>query len=267
MRRMSFVACAFARAPVWALAQNSAADPRAPVPEVPYRSAFGPPIAPLSRAEFNPADSVKATADVRRNLRGHLDILKWEAESGDNKPGPKSPAEADGTVLWPAQALKRALMTRPELMARTTMRALERAQRMAEVGHWSRAQLMGVQLVRSAAATQLASTQQQAFAADERLIRLTGRWGQSARISLPHKLPDLSNQGMQLPDLEGAALQSNPALVLAQINANLLQTGVAPGEMTHWQRAVDDAIAPAASPRAMLSSPLRQWKATACACL
>ena len=62
--------------PLAAIAQTSATDPIAPVPTVQYRSVF------IDTPKGVEADSVNwtaANATVGQNLRGHMDILKWEA--------------------------------------------------------------------------------------------------------------------------------------------------------------------------------------------
>ncbi len=58
------------------MAQSSATDPAAPVPAVLYRSVF---VDTPKGVETESLDWRDANAEVGKNLRGHMDILKWEA--------------------------------------------------------------------------------------------------------------------------------------------------------------------------------------------
>jgi hypothetical protein len=62
--------------PLAAIAQTSAADPAAPTPAVQYRSVF---IDTPKGVETESVGWSAANATVGQNLRGHIDILKWEA--------------------------------------------------------------------------------------------------------------------------------------------------------------------------------------------
>ena len=62
-------------------------DPAAPVPPVAYRSVF---VDTPTGVEQDSTDWRKANADVGQFKRGHVDILKWEAQQAM----PPSSAEA-----------------------------------------------------------------------------------------------------------------------------------------------------------------------------
>ena len=62
--------------PLAATAQTSAADPAAAVPAVSYRSVF---TDTPKGVETESLDWRTANTEVGKNLRGHIDILKWEA--------------------------------------------------------------------------------------------------------------------------------------------------------------------------------------------
>lgn len=131
MRRTALAALLAACIPWGALAQTLAADPAASVPAVPYRSALGLPIQAPPSTVVNLADWVQANADVGRNLRGHLDILKWEAVNIAPHAAPDS--EGAPAPLSHAQAMTLALKHQPEYFASPQLNAVERAQLDAKV--------------------------------------------------------------------------------------------------------------------------------------
>lgn len=75
--------------PLSAVAQPSATDTAAPVPTVLYRSVFAD---TPKGVEAETLDWRVANAEVGKNLRGHMDILKWEAAQAKalaaKQPGP-----------------------------------------------------------------------------------------------------------------------------------------------------------------------------------
>ena len=82
-----------------AMAQTSADDPAVSVPAVLYRSVF----ADTPRGvETESLDWRTANAEVGKNLRGHMDILKWEAAQTKAQAA-KPPAPA-GSSSNPAAA-------------------------------------------------------------------------------------------------------------------------------------------------------------------
>jgi hypothetical protein len=78
---------------VWAQAPTPAAadpaDPRAAVPRVAYRSVFAD---TPTGVETELVDWKKANADVGQFRRGHVDILRWEAEQARRAGKPAPPA-------------------------------------------------------------------------------------------------------------------------------------------------------------------------------
>ena len=130
MRRTPLAALLAACIPYGVLAELLAADPAAPVPAAPYHSAFGGPMQVPPSTEVNLADWVQANADVGRNLRGHLDVLKWEAANlAPSAPAQHPPAAA----LTPAQAVALALRHQAGLIDTPQASALARAQLDAQV--------------------------------------------------------------------------------------------------------------------------------------
>lgn len=266
----------------WVAVAQTAADPNTPVPAVTYRSALGQPQAVPPSTEVNLADWAQANAEVGRNLRGHIDILKWEAAN----PPPSAPGPRAGAPLMPAQAVALALKNQPDLInapqpsayarakldaqvlqlthnvhrawinAVATRQALaherdianaaqtgaELGQRMARVGNWSRALLLQEQLVQSAAQSQLALAQQAAFSAQEDLVRLLGLWGHEAQLNLPAQLPPLSTAAINAADVEATALRHQPELALARLDAAQAASGVSGSHLRQWQEATEAAV-------------------------
>ncbi len=130
MKRITLAAVLAACIPYTVLAQPMAADPAAAVPAAPYRSAFGSPMPVPASTEVNLADWVKANADVGRNLRGHIDILKWESTN----PAPSDTLEGQtAAALTPSQAVSLALRNQGGFIAPPELSALARAQLDAQV--------------------------------------------------------------------------------------------------------------------------------------
>ncbi|MDO9479937.1 MAG: hypothetical protein Q8S96_20810 [Hydrogenophaga sp.] len=130
-------------APLWwaallcaapALAQPSAAlraaDPATPVPAVTVPAL--PPATPAQPLEL-PTDIERAraiwqqaNAQVAEFPRGHIDILRWEAQN-PGTPATETPAST-GPALDAAEAVRISLRQRPALFAHAGMNALERAE-------------------------------------------------------------------------------------------------------------------------------------------
>jgi len=120
--------------PHFVLAQPLAADPAALVPFVTYRSAVVSPQQVPSSTDVRLADWVRANADVGQNLRGHIDILKWEAANPTPVPTAESAASPQASApLTPNQAVALALQHQPGLIAVPQANALARAQLDAQV--------------------------------------------------------------------------------------------------------------------------------------
>lgn len=83
----------------------------------------------------------------------------------------------------------------------------ELARRLARVGNWSKLNQAREQAFVADAAAQLARSQNAAFAAREKLIRLMGLWGAQTQFTLSERLPDLPKTVAEMPDIEARALR------------------------------------------------------------
>jgi hypothetical protein len=85
--------------PLAAIAQTSATDPATPTPTVQYRSVF---IDTPKGVETESVNWTTANATVGQNLRGHMDILKWEAAQAKaqatKQPAPSGSATVPGVA-------------------------------------------------------------------------------------------------------------------------------------------------------------------------
>lgn len=79
--------------PTAAWAQAPAADATSPVPTVLYRSVFSD---TPKGVEADTLDWKAANAQVGQFLRGHIDILKWEAAQQHKAAVPEMPSAAEG---------------------------------------------------------------------------------------------------------------------------------------------------------------------------
>jgi len=81
---------------------NPVVDPKAAVPAVLYRSVF---VDTPTGIEAEQTDWKKANAEVGQFKRGHVDILKWEAQSGagNNNPVANKPAGTGSAAPAAAQ--------------------------------------------------------------------------------------------------------------------------------------------------------------------
>jgi len=125
LKRTLLAALLAACMPHGLLAQPLSGDPATPVAAVPYLSARVSAQTVPPGTEVNLADWVQANADVGRNPRGHVDILKWEAAN----PAPGQPLEASPAAapLTPTQAVALALRHQPGLVAPPQANAMARA--------------------------------------------------------------------------------------------------------------------------------------------
>ncbi|MEP6972226.1 MAG: hypothetical protein ABJA49_17400, partial [Betaproteobacteria bacterium] len=83
--------------PLTAMAQSGATDPATPVPSVLYRSVF---TDTPKGVETESLDWRAANAEVGKNLRGHMDILKWEAAKAqaEKQPAPAGAPSSPGAA-------------------------------------------------------------------------------------------------------------------------------------------------------------------------
>lgn len=96
----------------------------------------------------------------------------------------------------------------------------ELARRLARVGNWSKLNQAREQAFVADAAAQLARSQNAAFAAREKLIRLMGLWGTQTQFTLSERLPDLPKTIADMPDIEARALRDR-----LDVRASVAQAG------------------------------------------
>ncbi|MBT9612556.1 MAG: TolC family protein [Burkholderiales bacterium] len=92
----------------------------------------------------------------------------------------------------------------------------ELAQRMAQVGNWSRLAQMREQLFYADSTNQLARAKQTVIAERERLARLMGLWGSDLNFKLPERLPELPAKPVERTEVETTALQSRLDVQMAK---------------------------------------------------
>lgn len=90
------------------------------------------------------------------------------------------------------------------------------AQRMAQVGNWSKLDQSRQQAFYAEITAQLARSQQQKLAARERLTRVLGLWGPQAQFKLPDRLPDLPAAPRETRDVEAQALNGRLDVLAAR---------------------------------------------------
>ena len=117
----------------------------------------------------------------------------------------------------------------------------ELAQRMVQVGNWSKVQAAQALLTQAGAAQQLAMARLQAFSARERLVRVLGVSGPDAQFTLVPSLPKLPVNALGLKgieEVEDLALRNSPALALARTTAARESAGVSASDLLAWPLAV-----------------------------
>jgi outer membrane protein TolC len=220
--------------------------------------------------------------------RGHIDVIRWEAE---NRPA-AAEAPPDGEPLSATDALRIALSNRPDLFATEEMNRLERARadvavldfardvqrawieavaaaarlrrvqeafeaseiatelavRMTRVGNWGQDRLLRQQLSLSDAGIDLLQARQSATSAREALIRTLGLWGDATVLHLPDQLPSLPDVPLGADGLETAALQNHPRLPLLAIEAERARRGLASRTLDMWNDATQRALSEALAP-------------------
>lgn len=90
MKKLRHLGAALLCLPLATFAQTSATDPAGSIPAVLYRSVF---TDTPKGVETESLDWRAANAEVGQNLRGHMDILKWEAAQAKAQAA-KQPAPA-----------------------------------------------------------------------------------------------------------------------------------------------------------------------------
>lgn len=95
----------------------------------------------------------------------------------------------------------------------------ELAERMAQVGNWSKLDQAREQVFYADATAQLARARHNAAAAREGLARVLGLWGNQLAFGLPERLPNLPNSLMASADLEQLAMKQRLDVQIARSNA------------------------------------------------
>ncbi|TVP77130.1 MAG: TolC family protein [Gammaproteobacteria bacterium] len=183
-------------------------DPAVAVPE----PAFAPlPPSLLPEASMGEDDWRSANDTVGAFTRGHIDIIRWEAE---NPPVPAGEVSAEGEPLSLTDAVRIALSNRSDLFATENMSRLERA----------RADIAVVEFVldvhrtwiQAVAAEEGLRRVQEAFEASEiateLALRMTrvGNWGQDRLL---RQQLGLSDAGIDLAQARQAAASAREALI------------------------------------------------------
>ncbi|MDP3606513.1 MAG: TolC family protein [Polaromonas sp.] len=96
----------------------------------------------------------------------------------------------------------------------------ELARRLARVGNWSKLNQAREQAFVADAAAQLARSQNTAYAAREKLVRLMGLWGTQTQFTLSERLPDIPKTLAEMPDIEARALRDR-----LDVRASMAQAG------------------------------------------
>ncbi|MBE7417953.1 MAG: TolC family protein [Ideonella sp.] len=114
---------------------------------------------------------------------------------------------ADARQAWTLAVAAEASVHYARQVMRAAEAGAELAQRMAQVGNFSRLQQAREQAFHADAALGLARAQQAQQATRERLVRTLGLWGDAAaNLRLPERLPDLPAEPKTLPDVERTAI-------------------------------------------------------------
>ena len=208
--------------------------------------------------------------------RGHIDLLRWEAE---NLPTPPEAAD-EGPRLTAGAAVRAAFAQRPGLFASNDMSAMERARadvaavelarevqqawvhavaaqaalrnaerefeaasladelaaRMTAAGNWGRDRLVGKRLDLADATVALAHARHAAFAAREALVRAAALPEDAGRFSLPAALPPLPDAPLSADRIETEAERGHPLLTVLAIEAERAEAALPQRERTLWHQ-------------------------------
>lgn len=237
---------------------------------------------PATNPTLGERDWRDANATVGHFERGHIDLLRWEAEHL-----PRQSDEADSRpLLNPGEAVKAAFSLRPALFATTDMSPRERATtnieavelartvqqawvraatanaalkqaetafeaasiadelaaRMTAAGNWGRNRFAAKRLELADAAVGLAQARHAAFAAREALIRASGLSGESLRFSLPTELPPLPDSPLTASDVETEALTNHPEIATKAAEAQRADRALPTRAETLWNQTIEPAL-------------------------
>ena len=101
--------------------------------------------------------------------------------------------------------------------AQATEASAELAERMANVGNWSKLDQAREQVFHIEVIAQLARAEHAAKASRERLVRLMGLSGERAQLRLPERLPALPDQPALPADIESAAIAQRLDVQIAKM--------------------------------------------------
>jgi hypothetical protein len=183
-------------------------DPAVTVPE----PAFAPLPAPLSPdTSMGENDWRSANDTVGTFTRGHIDIIRWEAE---NPAATVAEVPPDGEPLSLTDAVRIALSNRPDLFATEEMSRLERAR--ADIAVLEFARDVHRTWIQAVAAEEGRRRAEEAFDASEiateLALRMTrvGNWGQDRLL---RQQLGLSDAGIDLAQARQAATSAREALI------------------------------------------------------
>lgn len=189
-------------------AANQSFDPTAEVPAPPVQTL---PVPLVPRAAMAEKDWRSANDTVGAFTRGHIDILRWEAE---NPPPSVMARMPEGEPLSSGSAVRIAFVNRPDLFATEEMSSLERAR--ADIAAVTFARDVQRAWIRAVAAEHGLRRTEEAFEATdiaaELAARMTrvGNWGQDRLL---REQLGLSDAGVGLAQVRQEALSAREALV------------------------------------------------------
>lgn len=110
----------------------------------------------------------------------------------------------------------------------------ELAQRMAQVGNWSKLEAAREQAFYADTVAQLARARHNAAATREQLTRLLGLWGEQVNYRLPERLPDLPAAPQEATNAEALAMQHRLDVQMAKRNAEATASALGLTKVTRF---------------------------------
>ncbi len=168
----------------------------------------------FSIGRFVEGDKLEIERALKFNIIGLLSLpwrAKWQSQQHElaklNAAQEVIKLAADTRKAWinaVAAQQTAAYMANAKLAAEASG---ELARRLARVGNFSRLTQAREQVFLADAATQLAKSQQAAFAEREKLVRLMGLWGAQTQFTLVERLPDIPKMPQDIQNIEERALR------------------------------------------------------------
>jgi hypothetical protein len=215
--------------------------------------------------------------------RGHIDLLRWEqAQSTDSPTPPQTPLlwadvwsqvqrqhadqmlgpqatepermaaqrqwlalKRQAQALWAKAITRHALLRLQQERLHAARTAHTLGERMAALGHWSRARFIPVQQTLAQEHAAAIAAQWQARQSLEALAGLMGLWQADAVQALALRLPpalDTPPQTTPPANAEGAALHQRPELQWQSDLAQRQQKSVGTEQWARWSRELDIAL-------------------------